>query len=181
MLNFLPEEERKRIKGVYRTQLAVIALVFLFVTISIATAFLIPSNILMKTRADVVRERTENITQSLTENGEATPEAQITDIRLKMNALRVMSITKYPSDLLQDILSARPEEVTFNRISYSFKDLSQSFQITGNSRTRSALLSFENTLKGVEWVSAAVVPIQYLAKEVDIDFSMTIQGDSPEE
>ncbi len=178
MLNFLPAEERKRIKGVYRMQLAVVALVFLFITILIATAFLIPADVLMKSRVAVVEQRIQDVSIKVSEHDGVTPEAQLADIKVKMNTLKNISTMTYPSTDMLDILSAKPQGVRMERISYDGKEGKRVFRITGVSNTREALREFESGIRGVSWVGTVVLPIEYLAKERNLDFSITVEGRS---
>lgn len=171
MLNFLPEQQQKVIRRMYRARLLSVILSFISVSAVIALLLLVPSYYLSLKQAQAVAMQHGQVV------GKAIPqdEAAMASLHSLKESLRSLDGLKatYPTDVLDVVLDARPSSVRLERIRYTEKDDDIALVIGGIAQTRGDLLTFKDALARTPRIVDVSLPIDFLARETDVVFQIS--------
>lgn len=177
MLNFLPADEKKRLKKEYVMRLGVTVLSGLTVTFLIGGVLLLPAFYLSKARENAYIDQS-----ALTENSSTTDEEdalydmlQGAQKRIDILAVRDKNIPL--KTVFDTILMHRKSGVEITGLFYTKNDTVVILTVDGVADTREDLLAFSRALENDPLFSDSELPVSNLAKDKDISFKLTIQGD----
>lgn len=174
--NVLPEEVKKTLRREYRMRL----LTNIFVAVSfvgvIGGISLAPSYIdalSKETRLAVERETLGRLNES-----QDMDEAKTTlfTTREKIKILEGSEAEFKGSDLLAKVIKAKPVNIAIQSIQYEPKAQKHILTISGVAPTREDLVSFREALEKTTPFQKADIPISTLAKSIDVDFTITVEG-----
>lgn len=175
MVNVLPENLKKEIKSEYRLRFLIICI---FTVICLEIIFflsLIPSLINSSFKEKELIGQINNV-NDLSYNDSDTISSVIenTNIRLKI----INSTVSYPEfiPILKNIITSKISGVKINEIFYTADNATSStVSISGIANSRESLISFENILIKNGMFKSVDFPISNLAKDKNINFSMSMK------
>ena len=175
MINLISENQKERTHREYMMRLAVIALMFMFFLVLIASIFLVPSYLVasvnakytqdqleaMKSRRDPEMEKISASIQSINKN-----------LGIFTSSLGAVSI---PEDILKPIIDARGTGVTFAQMLYEKKDkIGWSVTLHGAALSREEMLTFVRNLEASGKYEKINVPIGDLIKGQNVEFDLVL-------
>jgi len=181
MLNLLPPESKAQIIRMYRIRLAIVVLIFLLALIGFATLFLLPTLYLAVQRETLASTRIAEL--GMEESTEAVEETtqELVDLKSRLALIDALRSTRYPMDVVGEIVKLKPDKISLRAIDYTIppsngvKDEGGSVLIRGTAGTRDLLVQFRDALKATRF-SSVNLPIENLAENRNIDFTITITG-----
>ncbi len=175
MLNFLPKSYIKKVNLGYIFRTYVFLFTFILLAGIILTLLFIPSAIFSKYKNITVANQLES-----TKSVEVNEGVDAVALIKKLNAIvKVLSISGQtglsPSDLVNKIISIKNTDIKISAISISnIQDVVTKIVITGVSKTRDSLTSFDNGLISDGTFASVDLPISSLIKSTDANFTMTL-------
>jgi len=176
MFNVLPQEEKIAIQKEYRVRRLIVIGVFFIITLIIGLILLFPSYLVSQINAQNTASLLEAIQQELQKSKShvATPE-DISALREKIALLNAAKSSVSVSNLFSIIVAKKGNAVQLSNFTFKKNsDGTLELAVGGNARTRDALTQFSRALEADPAFSAVDLPISSLAKDKDIDFTMTI-------
>ncbi len=174
MINLLPLEEKKKVRGEYFARLAVTTLYFLFATLLIVLVFIISSYISLAAAGEANRNRLDMLASG---GAPATEEFDriILETNKKLNILQGGDKDEHIYDQVFGTIISYKGEIRITGLSYEkAKDGSALVRLTGVSPDRESLLAFTKVLEQEGPFTNVEVPVSNFVKEHDIEFSMEI-------
>lgn len=176
MSNLLTKEEKKLVRKEYYVRVAAVAMTLLFFSGVLSVAELLPSFFYSSVAHTIKKSDLEKMTED-----ERTSEEIASILR------RVDVITSFIKDeevdgplttnLIKEVLAARPEGVTISGFVVESKDSSKVLAISGRALQRSSLISFVTELGKQPSFHSTDVPAESLAQAENISFTVRITGD----
>lgn len=173
MFNLLPGSIKREIVSEYRIRRVVVILIFVILTQILTMISLFPSWVVSRTREQGVSlelEKTRKSDLSSDANG-------IKDkIKLINNEVNLLSTSlEYPrlSPFIDYVLSKKTSSIKLNSFSYNDGN-SWTLSIKGVSSSRESLVEFVDSLKSENIFKSVDLPVSNLAKNRNIDFSITL-------
>ncbi len=171
-MNFLPEEDKGKIKKEYLRRLFVVVGLFSLSTIFIGIILLLSSSVFLN-------DRKNNLERQLVISEERLSRGKIDDIIFLAEDLnKKISLLdsgqkniREKSSIIRLILGEKTGSIKINDFLFD-KD---KILIQGTSDTRQGLLSFIDSLKKKEDFKKVESPVSNLIKERDIEFRLTIE------
>ena len=175
MINVLPEEGKKWIRGEYRLRLATLTLLAVaFVALALA-ALLFPSYRLSESTYAQAHTEREAFSQALSPaNGEKVIE-ELSRAENMRQALALRVEEQAPSLHIEGIVraQAKSEGVTLARLAYESAE-EISVRLSGFAKTRENLIAFSEMLERIAEVKSVKLPVSNLTRSVNITFNMTV-------
>jgi hypothetical protein len=174
MFNVLPDGLKEQVRKEYATRMWImVGVVCVCVQIS-ALFFLFPSiEASMYKKSDIVLSLDSlRSAQKMSEQESWSQRIPRTNATLEM----INTMLQYPRVVpaMELILSKRPHGILLTDIAYESKDAANSSVVLrGVSKDREALVSFVKTLKESAFFESVELPVSNLAKEKNIDFSIS--------
>lgn len=171
-MNFLPEEDKRKIKKEYLRRLFVIIGIFSFSAISIGIILLLPPSIFLKDqkhnleRQLVISE--ERLSRGKIENTISLAEEINTKISLLDSGQKNVG---EKSAFIKIILEEKTNKIKINDFFFAQGKV----LIQGLSENRQNLLSFIDSLRKKKDFKKVESPVSNLIKERDIEFNLTIE------
>lgn len=183
MINLLPLEEKRHIKGLYRSRMAVVSLAALSALFVFGMAGLLPSYLNALGKNDsFTAESDEKGGDSAGERKELLEETR--EINRKIEVLLRTKNTAPPTELILSVLKEQSPSIRVVDISYTSpvpavgntKPKSAVLTFSGVAETRDALLSFVNALNTLGLFSSVDLPISNFVKDRNLSFSVNIEA-----
>ncbi len=177
MINLLPHSAEARLKALYRYRLAT-AVCILSACVALATlCMLLPSYVLLQSQVRAYEETSLAIKEE---------QADVMELSEKIKAANLLSeeIAKYESRLVfsevtQKIADIAGERIEIEVVGYEEKpDTPTGLVVSGRAATRNDLTAFSANLIADPMFLSADVPIQNLASDRDVSFTITVVLDS---
>lgn len=175
MFNLLPENLRERIKKEYRFRLTIVVLSFIILSQISFLVFLFPSWLISfyKEKDFIVKSDEISKTISALDVASTTSFIKVLNERL----LNINDAMEYPMmmPIFDSILSVRSPSIRLSGIYYTASDSNSAVvTISGMSDKRDSLVFFTENLRKIESFSKVDLPISNLAKDKNIDFTISI-------
>lgn len=182
MVNILPKKEQHELITAYYARLASTFLILAALVILIGGALLAPSYILLSESTAASERFTQAVTQTLTLKNKSANTSVLP--ALSEQARLVGQITRPPElpGLLSGILAAQSKNIQLSKIDISFDQSTPGagmLALTGTSASREALVAFVDALKKNAAFAGASVPVQNLAGDTDIPFTLSFAYSLP--
>lgn len=174
--NLLTEETKKKNSIEYRLkELTVIFYLLSGILIS-GTILLLPSFFLVETKKSAAEEIINNTKQEEGKNDRGQFADTIKKIDESLKLIKVDSnISNSPSVLIQKIIGSKNDNVTINRFIYTLEGASSTVIIDGFAGNRDSFLNFVDSVKKTESFVSADYPVDLIARNRDIKFSITVK------
>lgn len=174
MLYLLTDEQKKKVLREYRMRLGIVALVSLSLVGVIAVVSMIPAQVMVTTRQNILKLQETSIGGDSTKGVDELSK-KISDISNTASFLAPVSIKISPSDLFTHLEKEAGETTTIRSFQMIHFDENVSVQISGISKNRDTLTKFINILKQDLLFSGASFPYNSLAKQDNLDFTLNLQ------
>lgn len=179
VVNLLPIKDARRVTGEHRRRVAIVFMLLLMCSAVVALLFIIPSFIVVWSGAsgfDDQLEATKTLVDLQRKQGGGSEVIELSERSVLLEeALSRRSATS----ILQDIAPRVPEGVSVRQFSYSLGEGDISVSVLGTAATRAALIAFGDALRQSSLFSRVDVPVSSLAKNEDIEFTLTLLLDEP--
>lgn len=178
MANLLPQKERKRFEWEYRFRLLTILLLFLMATIVLGTVLLLPSYFVSQSKGESIGRQSELLKKTITLREGDVSVASLLATKQKINQLVDVQNQILQTEIIQTIIQNIDTDITVDAFYYTQGMGSDGeMKITGKADSRTALLSFSDRLKKESLFTRVDLPVSSLARDSDIIFSITLNGD----
>ena len=175
--NLLPKSEKDNILKAYKARVLITYLLGSFVTLIISCVVFLPPFILSYYKMNAIIQK-QNLAPLSAEDEKKIlnfPGMVDAESKIALSLKGGISIT----DRITQISEARPKglsitEVSYDSVAKTAGKLVKQILISGIAPTRGSLLTFEDQVKKINFVSSISVPVSDLAKDKDLPFSMTI-------
>lgn len=175
MFNLLPDNLRNEIKRDYRYRLAIVVLVFVILTQVSFLIFLFPSWLISFYKEKDYMVKNDEISKNISAIPVASTTAVIKSLNEKL--LNINNALEYPEILpiIDQIILARTSSIRIADISYTVNDSKTGvINISGMGDKRESIVGFTENLKKIESFKKVDLPISNLAKDKNIDFTISI-------
>lgn len=172
MFKLLTEEEKKKVSGEYGARRGVIIMFSLTLVLVTGLIGLLPSYVLSSARHKELAERARVLNISF-ESSESEHEAWLSKINQKLRLLSPELDADRPSDFIEKVIEERGTGISISRFSWNKTDDGTVLSVDGVAATRQDLIAFEARISGSGHFSGVVLPVSDLARDRDIDFSIT--------
>lgn len=176
IVNVLPEEEKRSLRKEYRKRFAVVSLTFCSFLILAITLLLVPAYLFSVSKQKIVEAKLEDFNLENKQIANLDLDTTISDINNKLGLL-VSSKPEYSvsSDILDIILTSRPQGVTFSQIIFvKKKDKPLSVDIQGKAINRATLRNLKTALEDNPKVDSANLPISDFLEKTNLDFTISV-------
>ncbi|MCX6731872.1 MAG: hypothetical protein NTX55_02710 [Candidatus Parcubacteria bacterium] len=171
-MNFLPEEDKRKIKKEYLRRLFAVIGIFFFFAVFIGIILLLSFSVFLK-------DQEHNLERQMAVSGERLARNNIGDTISLIEELNAKISLLDPeqknigekSALTKIILEEKTNKIKINNFSF----IEGKILIQGVSDNRQGLLSFIDSLKKKKEFKGVESPVSNLIKEKDIDFRLTIE------
>ncbi len=178
MANLLPQKERGRFELEYRLRLLIVSLLFLMVTFTVGVIFLLPSYFISKSKEESIMRQSDLLKKTITLREGDISVKSLLSTKQKINQLILIQKHTPQIEIMRAIIRNINSGVTVNAFYYiREKDTEGEIKITGKANSRTKLLSFSNRLKKEGIFKRVDLPVSNLAKDSNIAFSITLNGD----
>jgi len=171
MMNFLPEEDKIKIKKEYLRRLFMIWGIFFFLAVSAGIVLLLPAFLFLRGQEDGLERQLIVFGERISRSGvkDIVPLAE--DLNGKISVLASgQGAVKKESDVVKNILEGKTKGIKINNLSFNGKI----FSIKGISENRTDLLVFVASLKNNKGFKQVESPVSNLVKEKNIEFTINI-------
>ena len=172
--NLLPKTQKTQLRNEYLIRLTGIALFLCSSAIMVGAVSLIPSYVSVST---AVSDLEEQILKQ-NESQEDKPLTILAHTSQSLSVLRNKVSAEPMTDLLVPVLNARSEGIQITSISFDRETLS--FSLRGIAANRDALVTYRRTVEGLDRVSEVTSPIANLARNINLEFTLTVVLAKPE-
>ena len=171
-MNFLPEEDKRKIKKEYLRRLFVVLGIFSFSAILIGIILLLAPSIFLRDQEQNL-ERQLVISEERLSRGKIENTVSLTkELNTKISFLdSEQKNIKEKSAFIKIILEEKTNEIKINNFFFDKGKI----LIQGLSESRQSLLSFIDSLKKKKDFKKVESPVSNLIKERDIEFNLTIE------
>ena len=176
MHNLLTEEAQKDVIKEYRFRFLSVLSGFFTLVFVVGSVLLVPSYMLVLTQKSGLKTELEIAKKLQEDNGNDNFSSSARSVEDKIKILSsVDSQNEAPDLLFRKIMEEMGESVKLNDFSYTETEGQLSIKIDGVAKNRDELLAFRNRLRQKQPFTSADFPVELLAKDEDIRFSMEIK------
>jgi hypothetical protein len=180
MINLLPEKEKIALRKEYRLRFIIVAEWMLLIVILGAAVLMAPSYLLSYSK----RKSTESIySKPATEKQQEYIELnrKITSGKALISLLKPVKPPLVVSDLIAVVTKHHVKNaISVTDIFYAFTEPSTTkIQVRGIAKTRQNLIDFKSALEQEPSIEKADFPVANLAKDSNIDFTLTLTIRTP--
>jgi len=174
MINLLPLEEKKKVRGEYIARLAITTLHFLFATLLIIIVFIISFYISLTAAQQANRDRLNMLASGVSPSVEGFDQI-IEGTNKKLHILQGDNKDQHIYDRVFGTIISHKGDIRITGLVYEKgKDGSATVRLTGISPDRESLLAFTKVLEQESPFTSVEVPVSNFVKERNIEFSMEI-------
>jgi len=173
MFNLLPEEQKKIIYKEYRQRLLIPISFFLGICGMVVFFVLSPSLFVVNLKhASLVEKQTKLESENPELLNIKELESEIEKQKAKIDVINSSKGTE-PVEIIEKILASITSKISIDSISLEVKESNVRVSLQGHSSDRESLLNFSRKIEQEKIFSEVNLPVSDLAKESDIDFSMS--------
>ncbi len=175
MFNLLPENLRKSIVSEYRLRLTVVVMFFVILIQISFLIFLFPSWLVSFYKEKDFSNQSDELSKSLSTLDISSTTSFIKSFNSKIGIIN--ESLEYPRfvPILDDILAKKSGTIRISGIYYTVNSInSGTLTLEGIGDSRESLVSFSDGLKSIEYFKKVDLPISNLAKDKNIDFTISI-------
>ena len=176
MLNFLLEKNKKLVTIEYFLRVAIYFFLFTFFSLIILISLFLPSIFYSKYQNNNISSQLLSIKGKVGEKSENPIETikginKFTEVFINENETNKVQF----SHIIDKIISLKNKNIKISSFSVS-KDINDNIKIVlnGVSGFRDSLTSFDRDLKKDGYFKSVELPVSYLIRNIDADFTMTL-------
>jgi hypothetical protein len=175
MINLISPTQKERTNREYFMRLAVLALLFMFFLVLIASVFLVPSYLVANVNAKSAQDQLEMMKSHRDPEMEKIS-ASIQSINKNLSVFTSsLDAVSVPEDILKPIIDARGTGVTFAQMLYEKKEkIGWSVTLHGSALSREEMLTFVRNLEASGKYEKINVPIGDLIKGQNVEFDLVL-------
>jgi hypothetical protein len=177
MANLLPIKERKRGQREYTLRLSAVILIFFITAVVFGSVLLLPSYFFAELKLKSVKEQSVLVQRAIELRGQDVSGVLLTGTKQKLIELDTAQTQISQITLINAVNANRGQGIMIRSYFYTYAKDENSIKIFGTASTREALTSFSERLKQESLFSRIDLPVSSLAKDTNIDFSITLFGD----
>lgn len=174
MVNILPKKEQNDLVTAYYTRLGSAFLILATLAVVIGGALLAPSYILLNDSASASERFTQAVTQTLSLKSKTGGEDTLSSLSEQTTLVNQLTRPPQIPALLSGILAAQGKNIAITKMSFLLEGTGTgTLNLTGTAVSREALVAFVDALKSNSAFANAAVPVQNLAGDSDIPFTLS--------
>lgn len=175
MFKLLTDEEKEKLVSEYKLRRLVIIVTFLAALFLLGIIGLFPSYIISVSREHEAQNRMEALNRELTGNSTEDINKWLQEINTKIKLFAPAADSDRPYEGYVKIVSLKPSKVFINSLGFQKNKANQiQYSVRGIAADRRSLVEFQNNLNNSTDFKNASVPVSNLAKDSDIDFTLTL-------
>lgn len=168
-INLLSPEKKENLRKIRNFQFLKSIFEVILLLLSIIAIFLLLSQWILQNYFNILTANVVDI------SGEKTKEirviSQINSLIKDTNNLQKKYNSVVP--VVLEIVEKTPSGIKYNSINIRFSD--KKIILNGNAATRKDFIDLKNNLENISFVKTAFSPLSDLAKQVNIDFNITLE------
>jgi hypothetical protein len=177
MYTLIPEQIAKRLKKEYHIRVLILLSLFLSLGIWVGIIMLFPSYVISVTQEKKALAEAGSDTQKAQSASTTAAISQITVANSSITALQSSQDTLMISSIVEDITSRRIPGITISDFEIGRTDgTGTKILIQGKAATRVDLVAFENNLKADSRLTKVTLPVEDLASDTNISFTINMMG-----
>ncbi|HRH22885.1 MAG TPA: hypothetical protein PLB51_02770 [Candidatus Paceibacterota bacterium] len=174
MFDFLPLDFKTKAQRLYRGRLILLYVCAGCVLFLVSFFLLLPSQMLALAKKKSLEGELSALKQSLSIKGNSTVESFVDTSKEKMSVVESAESVKLFSDSLAEFFSYYTSGISLNSMTFERGEKQNIIRMSGVAETRDALLDFSKSLKSNHRFESVDLPVSNLARNKDIDFSITV-------
>ncbi len=176
MHNLLPPAQKKELRRLYLSRVAVVGLLALAVALIAGAVSLLPSLVLVAAERGAVLSEYAALEELIATNADKSPKENLA-LTAELAALLGAEYKQVPpSTGIEQSLRALPEGVALTLLNYNRRD--GTLYMEGAAARRDALVAFTRRLEQAGMWRAVELPISDLAPSVDLSWHLTLRAAS---
>lgn len=178
MLNLLPKDHKKEVRGEYLRRFYIVLLIVLSSIDVFLLVAIFPSYISVKTDGDIAESVRTSIKDSTKNKDKETITQNLKKLDEKLKVVATLPGEK-PTDYIDKALELKGRGISIQNISYVKKDANKKeVSIEGSASSRADLIDFSKRIKASSWANSTDIPISNLASDKNIKFFVTLTATS---
>jgi hypothetical protein len=177
MLNLLPRDEKKHIKGEYVKRLSIVVFGGILSTMFVGLTLLLPAFFLSEVRENALIEQSIDMGKSTEGSGREELERILDETQQKIDILTAKKDETPLRSIFDAILRHRTEGVELTGLFYTKDGETVTLTTSGVALRRNDLLQFSRTLEEDPLFTDIELPVSNLANDSNILFTVSIKGD----
>lgn len=175
MYNILPEEVKKSLKKEYVMRVVSLALLMITSCMALGSVSLIPSYVMaLQKKAEIQNELDTVDTRANSSDTKSYTEIANL-LAKKTKAIALIDTERQPHESIDGVLHQKGPGVTIDQFIYQRVGTTSTLMIRGVAATRESFLSFDDGIKKSKLFKDADFPIELLARQRNINFTMKLQ------
>lgn len=173
MINLIPPQAKKSLLLEYWVRVTSTWLVLWSITLIVSAVILLPTYVLIGGQVDVYKTSAEEASQKVASFKDVSKDL----FRASQEAKILVDEAALPnlSDFINLVESLQGSDIELNQINLSRNNQEiNPMIISGSAKDRQALASFRDRLLAKEEITSADLPISNLARDKDIQFTITV-------
>ncbi len=163
----------------HRRRVAIVCMLLLMCSAVVALLFIIPSFIVVWSGASGFDDQLKATKILVDLQRKQSGGSEVVELSERSVLLEGSLSRRTATSILEDIAPRIPEGVSVRQFAYSLGNEEISVLILGTATTRAALIAFGDALRQSPLFSRVDVPVSSLAKNENIEFTLTVSLDEP--
>jgi len=179
MVNLLPEKIQRSLTRTYYARLLSLSIFFAALAVFASAAFLVPSYLRATAEADATTRTLQASQQALNLGAKGGTAGEFSVLTERVAILKTYMRPPEVADVLSLLTRQVPKGVSVSKITITpGDDGAGSLSLTGKADTRTDLLAYVAVLQGISAFKDVSVPVEALASEVNVDFTLSFSFDT---
>ena len=174
MINLLPDFQKEVVRVEYKHRMLIVGVLFVLLTIVIATVSLFPSYLISKTKYVTLKERADVLKEEEKKANTAGVSLIVKDVSEKLSLLNIGKKDTDVGMLISKLVDNADSSVKIMSITYEKRGATAKVDIAGVAEKRESMIAFIEKLKKDEYFSEVYSPVSNLVKESNISFNIQI-------
>lgn len=173
-LNLLPPERKKEIQRTGILLLVHEIILFVFIAVIFGSSLLLGARLILEQRfREIVIENVPGATKITYLNRD------VLNLNKRLGTLEeISSKSPFWSDLMLEIVTHTPPQINYKSLNLLDTSINlldtRTINLSGTAQTRDALINFKKELESSAYIAKVDLPLQYLVKTQDIDFTLDL-------
>lgn len=179
VVNLLPIKDARRVMWEHRRRVAIVFMLLVMCSAVVALLFIVPSFIVVWSGASDFDDQLEATRTLVDLQRKQSGGSEVVELSERSALLEEALVRRTATSILEDVAPRIPEGVSVWQFTYSLGGEEVSVSILGTATTRAALIAFGDALRQSSLFSRVDVPVSSLARNEDIEFTLTLSLDEP--
>ena len=180
MVNLLPEKTKRSLTLLYYSRFLSAAVFFVALAVLAGAAVLVPSYVRSIAEADAATRFLEASQKAVSLGSRGGVSGQFAALSERVKILTTYAWPASTARVLSALSTHVPKGVYLTKIAVTpTNEAAGKVSITGKASTRAGLLAFVSALQSVSAFQGVVVPVQSLASDANVDFTLAFSFNLP--